>query len=54
MADHTGFIVAAYAITAVAFAGMVAAVLLDYRAQRRQLARLERRVKPGGPDDAAG
>jgi heme exporter protein CcmD len=50
MADHTGFIVAAYAVTGVVLLGMVAAVLADHRALRRTLAslsgRLDRRDGP--------
>lgn len=49
--QHLGFIVAAYAVTAMVLSGMVAAVLLDGRAQRRLLARLEDRRSPRGPHD---
>jgi heme exporter protein CcmD len=41
MIPHLGFIVAAYAVTAVAIAAMIAAVLLDYRDLTAKLARLE-------------
>ena len=40
MDSHTGFIVAAYAVTFLVLGGTVAAVLIDYRVQRRALARL--------------
>jgi heme exporter protein CcmD len=40
MASHTGFIVAAFGVTGLALAGTIAAILLDYRAQLRALARL--------------
>jgi heme exporter protein D len=42
-AAHTGFIIAAYAVAAIVVAGLCAWVMLDYRAQRRSLADLERR-----------
>ncbi len=41
--DHIGFILAAYGVTAVVLVAMIAAVLLDGRAQRRILARIEGR-----------
>ena len=40
---HAGFIVAAYAVTAVVLAAMVAWIIFDGRAQRRRLADLEAR-----------
>ena len=40
---HIGFILAAYGLTAVAMAGMVATVLMDGRALRRALDRLDPR-----------
>jgi heme exporter protein D len=40
---HTGFIIAAYAVAAIVVVGLCAWVMLDYRAQRRNLADLERR-----------
>ena len=40
---HLAFIVAAYGAALVVVAGMIAWVLLDYRAQRRALADLESR-----------
>ena len=44
---NLGFIAAAYAIAAVVLAGMVAAIMLDYRRLRRALARLgDGRVNP--------
>jgi len=42
-AEHLDFIVAAYAAGAVIVGVLVAWVWLDYRAQRRTLAELERR-----------
>jgi heme exporter protein D len=42
-ATHTGFIIAAYASAVIVIAGLCAWVMLDYRAQRRTLAELERR-----------
>ena len=42
-AAHTGFIIAAYAAAMSVIAGLCAWVILDYRAQRRVLAELERR-----------
>ncbi len=46
---HIGFILAAYAITAVAIAAMIAAVWLDYRILGAELEALEagRRDKTG-------
>ena len=41
--DHLGFIVAAYAAAAAVVIALVAWVALDYYAQRRALADLERR-----------
>jgi heme exporter protein D len=41
---HLGFIVAAYALTALVVGGLVAAALLDRRALRRALAALEARA----------
>ena len=40
---HTGFIIAAYAAAVIVVVGLCAWVMLDYRAQRRNLADLERR-----------
>lgn len=40
---HIGFILAAYAVTAVAMVGMVATVVMDGRALRRALDRLDPR-----------
>jgi heme exporter protein D len=42
-AAHTGFIIAAYAAAVIVVVGLCAWVMLDYRAQRRHLADLERR-----------
>jgi heme exporter protein D len=42
-ATHTGFIIAAYAAAAVVVVGLTAWVMLDYRAQLRALAGLEKR-----------
>jgi heme exporter protein D len=41
--NHTGFIVASYATAAVVVVGLIAWVMLDFRAQRRNLAELEAR-----------
>ena len=40
---HTDLIVAAYMVALVVILGTLVAVMLDYRAQKRALARLERR-----------
>ena len=42
-ADHLGFITAAYAVAAAVVLALIVWVTLDYRAQRRALADLERR-----------
>jgi heme exporter protein D len=42
-ANHIGFIVAAYAAAGAVVGGLCAWVMLDYRAQLRNLADLERR-----------
>jgi heme exporter protein D len=42
-ATHTGFIVAAYAAAVIVVGGLTAWVMLDYRAQLRTLAGLEKR-----------
>ena len=39
---HIGFIVAAYAVTTLVLVGAAVAILLDGRALRRALARMER------------
>lgn len=39
---HFGFIIAAYAVTAVVIAATIVAVALDYRAQKQAVARLSR------------
>jgi heme exporter protein D len=41
--NHIGFIVASYAAAIVVIAGLTAWVMLDYRAQRRNLAELDKR-----------
>jgi heme exporter protein D len=43
VANHTAFIVAAYAAAGAAIGGLIAWVMLDYRAQLGALADLERR-----------
>ncbi len=43
MSDHTGFIVAAYAVTAVVLVALVLWVALDARLQKRRLADLDAR-----------
>jgi heme exporter protein D len=55
---HTGFIIAAYASAFVVVGGLTAWVMLDYRAQLRSLADLEkrgvaRRSAPAQPGPAA-
>jgi heme exporter protein CcmD len=42
-ANHLGFIVAAYAAAGAVVGGLVGWVMLDYRAQQRNLADLEKR-----------
>jgi len=50
-ATHTGFIVAAYAAATAIVGGLTAWVILDYRAQLRSLADLDRKgfTRHGGP-----
>ena len=40
---HLGYIVAAYAVATVVIAGMIGAILIDYRDLSAKLARLEAR-----------
>lgn len=40
MVQHSGFIMAAFLVAGSALAGMIAAVLIDYRVQLRALRRL--------------
>lgn len=40
MVQHGGFIVVAFLVTGTVLAGMIAAVLIDYRVQLRNLRRL--------------
>ena len=40
MVQHGGFIMAAFLVTGAVLAGMIAAVLIDYRVQLRTLRRL--------------
>ena len=40
MLQHGGFITAAFLVTGTVLAGMIAAVLIDYRVQHRTLRRL--------------
>lgn len=47
---HTGFIVAAFAVTIVVIGAMVLAIVLDHRRLRRDLDRLSHEV-PGGASD---
>jgi heme exporter protein D len=42
-ANHMGFIVAAYAVTAIVIGALIAWVMLDYRTQQRTLAELDKR-----------
>ncbi len=41
MSPHALYVTAAYAVTAIALAGLIGWVLLDLRARRRELAELE-------------
>jgi heme exporter protein D len=41
--NHIGFILASYAAAVIVIGAMIAWVTLDYRAQRRNLAELDRR-----------
>ncbi|TCR60385.1 heme exporter protein CcmD [Bosea sp. BK604] len=43
LGPHAGFILAAYGAVAVILGGLIAAILLDHRAQKRALDDLERR-----------
>ncbi len=52
MGTHAGFIVAAYAVTGLVLAGMLLAILLDYRTQARALARLTEQIGRGGQSPA--
>ncbi len=51
MADHLGFIVAAYSVTAAVLLGLVVWVVADGRVQKAALAELDRRGvrRTGGP-----
>jgi heme exporter protein CcmD len=40
MVQHGGYIMAAFLVTGTVLAGMIAAVLIDYRVQLRSLGRL--------------
>lgn len=55
MPAHLGFIVAAFVITGLVLLGTVAAILADYRAQLRALARLSSLAGPrASPEATAG
>ena len=43
LGPHAGFILASYAAVAVVLGGLMLAVILDHRAQKRALAELEQR-----------
>lgn len=43
LGPHAGFIVASYGLTTLVIAGLIAWVLVDHSAQKRQLAALESR-----------
>jgi heme exporter protein CcmD len=47
MASHTGFIVAAFALSAAVVAGMILVLMVDYRTLRRDLARFPDRAGEG-------
>jgi heme exporter protein D len=53
LGPHAAFIVTAYAAAAVVIGGLIAWVLLDYRAQLRKLADLEARGVTRRSDRAA-
>ncbi|GGH33086.1 hypothetical protein GCM10007036_45430 [Alsobacter metallidurans] len=42
-ASHTGFILASYLMAAAVFVGLTVRAVLEHRAQKAQLARLEQR-----------
>jgi heme exporter protein CcmD len=48
MADHWGFVAAAYAVAAVVILAMILVTLTDYRAQRAALRRVEDADGRGG------
>ena len=55
---YAGYIIPSYLVTAATFAGVVVWSLLDYRARKRELARLEeqgvRRRSQAGAEQANG
>ena len=51
---HVGFILAAYALTAVAMVGMVATVVMDGRGLRRALDRLDPRRSAAATSGSTG
>lgn len=44
VSGHTGFIVTAYAVATLVVIALLAAILLDYRSQKRMLAKLQKRT----------
>ena len=48
---HTGFIVAAFAVTFVAIAGTVVAIVVDHARLRRRLAGLQAQLPAGDEED---
>ena len=48
---HFGFILAAYAVTAVVVLGMIGAIILDHRALQQALARLAARTQTTQDED---
>ena len=49
LGPHAGFILGAYAFTALVIAGLIVHAILDHRAQRRALAAFERRGEADAP-----
>ena len=53
LGPHAGFILASYAAVVLVLGGLIATVVLDYRAQKRALAALEQRGAGRRPGQAA-
>jgi heme exporter protein CcmD len=54
LGEHAGFILAAYVLAALTVAGLVARAMLDHRAQKAALARLETRGARRRSEGGAG
>lgn len=52
-APHLGFIAAAYGVTGLVILATIAAVVLDYRAQKRAVARLSDQVAASASGEGA-